>query len=57
MKNKLLLTGILLLSACASDHHYNLPDIEDKNRVPAHLENPQNEEERIRVYEEPVFSG
>lgn len=68
----------VLCLSCARDKNYNLPDIEDKNRIPAHLENREDEfmnspdetdpnqtpagleeraeeEERIRVYEEPVF--
>lgn len=78
MKNKFYLVIFLFLTACTSERNYNLPDIEDKNRIPAHLENREeeyinqrdkydenrtpggleereNEEERIRIIDEPIF--
>ena len=38
IKNIVGLIITSFLSACASDKHYNIPDIEDKNRVPAEQE-------------------
>lgn len=76
--NKLLFFCLLIFTSCSSEKNYNLPDIEDTNRVPAHLENREDEfsnapdsadpdktpagleeraqeEERIKVYDDPLF--
>ncbi|MFP5387507.1 MAG: hypothetical protein ACLGHN_15625 [Bacteriovoracia bacterium] len=50
---RFLLLSITLLS-CSSQTH-DLPDIEDKNIVPFYLENPEKEEERIRIHDEPLL--
>ncbi len=73
-----LLLILIILTSCASDRNYNLPDIEDVNRVPERQENREeefinqqdeydgnrtpgkleereNEEERIKVYDDPIF--
>lgn len=78
MINKILFVCLMIITSCSSEKNYNLPDIEDTNRVPAHLENRRNEfsnapdttdpnktpagleeraeeEERIKVYDDPLF--
>jgi hypothetical protein len=47
---------ILITFICScSQRNINIPDIEDKNRIPDHMESRENEEERDYLNDTPVF--
>lgn len=55
MKGLFFVLSFFALISCARDRHPNIPDIEDKNRVPDALESREEEEERQYFGDPPVF--
>jgi hypothetical protein len=57
MKNLLVLLIILMIYSCSTERSRNLSDIEDRNEVPSELEVLDEDEERIKVYDDPLFES
>ena len=57
MKKLFFILFLLLINSCSTERSRNLPDIEDRNEVPSELEVLDEDEERIRIYDDPLFES